>query len=59
MVGYNWGEHMVNQLLKSLDGFSAQDLNTLPGGDINFLVIHFLDMIDLPHGTGSTIQPTC
>ncbi|CAN1128497.1 hypothetical protein LINPERPRIM_LOCUS24402, partial [Linum perenne] len=39
--------------------FSYGDHLTFSCGDINFLVTHFLDMLDLPEELCPDVRPTC
>ncbi|CAN1154172.1 hypothetical protein LINPERPRIM_LOCUS40991 [Linum perenne] len=52
----NWGQDVVDTLLKGLDTFQTK--SSYPSGDFNFLVLHFLDMVQL-YGLSVSKSPTC
>ncbi|CAN1825772.1 hypothetical protein LINPERHAP1_LOCUS31292 [Linum perenne] len=52
----NWGQYIVDTLLEGLDGFQTK--SSYPSGDFNFLVLHFLDMVQLD-GLSAPKSPTC
>ncbi|CAN0921868.1 hypothetical protein LINGRAHAP2_LOCUS32815, partial [Linum grandiflorum] len=53
---YNWSKHIVDSLIAAMDDLPTK--KTYPGGDMNFLVLHFLDMVNLD-GLSPSFTPTC
>ncbi|CAN1140033.1 hypothetical protein LINPERPRIM_LOCUS23684 [Linum perenne] len=58
MRGYNWGVHIVDTVKSGLLELKTTAKKSYPNGDMNFLVVHFVDMI-MSGKFHATEKPTC
>ncbi|CAN0927059.1 Heat shock 70 kDa protein BIP2 [Linum grandiflorum] len=55
---FNWGKHVADTLINGLVELKNTGKTTYPDGDMNFLVLHMMDMLKV-EGLHATEHPTC